>query len=48
MNYNDFEKLYRSDAVVFHLAMDLLMESGRDLIGSCPPLVRLLCGWEDP
>jgi len=32
MNYNDFEKLYRNDPLVFHLAMELFMENGRDLI----------------
>ena len=34
MEYKDFERLYRSDPVIFHLALDILMGSGRDAIAS--------------
>lgn len=34
MEYKDFEKLYRGDPVIFHLALDILMGSGRNAIES--------------
>ncbi len=34
MEYQDFERLYRNDPVIFHLALDILMGSGRNAIES--------------
>lgn len=34
MEYEDFERLYRGNPVIFHLALDILMGSGRDAIAS--------------
>ncbi len=34
MEYKDFEKLYLSDPVTFHLALDMLMQNGRDAIAA--------------
>lgn len=34
MEYKDFEKLYRGDPVIFHLALDILMGNGRNAIES--------------
>ena len=32
MDYQDFEKLYRKDPIIFHLGMELLEDRGRDML----------------
>ena len=36
MEYKDFEKLYHDDPVIFHTALEIFVDNGRDIIGFLP------------